>query len=470
MPLNHEELAPQVLLKWLLSFALPAAVYFCLATFVTTPDFTSDMNLFVAVTLWAVCLWAMSLLNDTAVALALPIVYILICEVPQKVIFAPWLGDVPITIIGGFSLGMIMSSTGLGKRIALSCVKTMGGGLVGAIVGISIGAAIVSPLIPSLMGKAAIFLAIAIALCDTLDYKPRSREATTVVLATCVAIGATKLCYLTGGGDLVMGMALVDETLGTHTMWLEYAFYNFLPGMLYLVMSLALLLIMVRVHAPKELIHKIVVENYEKMGPMTAEQRRALCLILATVLLLATDRFHGISSGHVLICVTVVSFLPGIHLMNEKKLAAIDFAPLFFIMGCTSIGYAGHYLKVTDMLAELVLPLMNGLGETMTGVAGYAVGALLNFLLTPTAATSAFSSPLAQLGIALNVEPRVLYFAFQYGLDNLIFPYEYALYLYFYSSGYISFRIMAFVLGVRMLVTPIFLALVAIPWWHLVIS
>lgn len=470
MPLNREELGPQVLLKWLVSFALPALVYFCLDTFVTNPDFNSDMSLFVAVTLWAVCLWAMSLMNDTAVALALPILYVMICEVPQKVIFAPWLGDVPITIIGGFSLGMIMSSTGLGKRIALSCVKTMGGGFVHAIVGISIGAAIISPLIPSLMGKAAIFLAIAVALCDTLGYAPKSKEATVIVLGTCIALGATKLCYLTGGGDLVMGMALVDETLGTHTMWLEYAFYNFLPGMLYLVVSLAMLLFMVRVHAPKEVVHKIVLENYEKMGPMTAEQRRALILLLATVILLATDRVHGISSGHVLIFITVVSFLPGVSLMDGKKFAAIDFAPLFFVMGCTSIGYAGHYLKVTDMLAQIVLPIMEGLSEATAGVAVYTVGVLLNFLLTPTAATSAFSTPLTQLGMALNLEPRVLYFAFQYGLDNLIFPYEYALYLFFYSSGYINFRTMAFVLGLRIFVTAIFLALVAIPWWHLVIS
>ena len=469
MLLNTQELSRPVLLKWGLSFALPLLLYVGLSSFIEDPALTQPMIVFLCVTLWAVSAWAMGTLNDTAVALMLPILYVLLCGVPQKVVFSPWLGDVPITVIGGFVLGKIMASTGLGRRIAMTCIKSMGGSFVGAIVGIAIGAAIVAPLVPSIMGKAAIFMAIAVALCDTLGFEAKSREATAVLLATCCAVGATKLCYLTGAGDLVMGMALVDKVLGTQTMWLEYALYNFVPGMLYVAMSVAVILLVLRVRVSREHMAATVVKTYETLGPMSDEQRRALYLLLATIALLATDRFHGISAGTVLIIVTVVAFLPGIGLMDGKKMSAINFAPLFFIMGCMSIGSAGQALKATDWLATQVLPLMQGFGETMTGVAGYVVGVALNFLLTPLAATSAFSTPIAQLGVALQIEPRILYFAFQYGLDNIIFPYEYALYLYFYSSGYISFKIMAFVLGIRMILTAFFVGLVAIPWWNLML-
>ena len=290
-----------------------------------------------------------------------------------------------------------------------------------------------------------------------------------MLLATCVAVGSTKLCYLTGAGDLVMGMALVDKVIGTQTMWMEYALYNFLPGMLYLVMSVAIILIALRVRIPKEFISTAVRDAYDTLGPMTDEQKRALGLLILTIVLLATDRFHGIPAGSVLIVITAISFLPGIQLMDGKRLASINFAPLFFVMGCMSIGAAGQALKATDWLANLVLPLLNDLDATMTGFASCWVAAALNFLLTPLAATSAFSTPIAQLGVALGVEPRVMYFAFQYGLDNLIFPYEYALYLYFYSSGYVSFRLMTMVLALRMVLTGFFVAFVAIPWWNFIL-
>ena len=278
MLINTSDLTPSFLIKWLVSLLLPVLLYFLLSTFGDPATLKPEMIMFLSVTLWAVCAWAMGTMNDTAVALILPILYVLLCGVKQRVVYSPWLGDVAIIVIGGFVLGKIMAATGLGKRIALACIRFTGGSFVGAMVGISIGAAIIAPLVPSIMGKAAIFTAIAVALCDTLNLKPRTKDATAVLLATCVAVGSTKLCYLTGAGDLVMGMALVDKVMGTHTMWLEYALYNFVPGMLYLVMSVAIILVVLRVRIPKEFIQKTVRETYATLGPMSDEQKRALYL------------------------------------------------------------------------------------------------------------------------------------------------------------------------------------------------
>lgn len=115
-------------------------------------------------------------MNDVAVGVLLPILYTLLCGVSQKVVFAPWLSDVGIIVIGGFTLGKIIQVTGLGKRIALTCVKLTGGSFAGALAGITIGAAILSPLVPSIMGKAAILCAVALALCDALDFKPKAAK------------------------------------------------------------------------------------------------------------------------------------------------------------------------------------------------------------------------------------------------------------------------------------------------------
>ena len=68
----------------------------------------------------------------------------------------------------------------------------------------------------------------------------------------------------------------------------------------------------------------------------------------------------------------------------------------------------------------------------------------------------------------MGMDPRLLYFSFQYGLDNLLFPYEYALYLYFYSSGYIQFKDMLLVMALRMILTGVFVALIAMPYWRMV--
>ncbi|MDM8216488.1 anion permease [Desulfovibrio piger] len=469
MLFNTADLTSSVIIKWLTSFILPALLYVLLHAYGDPATLNDNMILFLCVTSWAVLAWAMGTLNDVAVGLILPMLYVTFCGVKQGVVFRPWLGDVAIISIGGFVLGKIMGASGLGKRIALASVRLMGGSFVGAMCGLGIGAAIIAPLVPSIMGKAAIFTAIAVALCDALNFKARSREATAVLLAACVAVGSTKLCYLTGAGDLVMGMALADKVMNTRTMWMDYAIHNFVPGMLYLVMSIAIVLFVLRIKASKETLKASVESAYAELGPMTDEQKRATCLLIFTLVMLATDKLHGFSAGGVLMFITALAFVPGVSLMDNKRLASINFSPIFFIMGCMSIGAAGGALGVTDWLAGLVLPLLDGYGPTATGVASYWVGAGLNFLLTPLAATSTITTPLVTLGMELNMEPRILYYAFQYGLDNIIFPYEYALYLYFYSSGYINFKDMALVLAVRMILAAFFVGLIAIPWWSMVV-
>ena len=467
MLIKKEDLTPKMLGMWAFSLALAFGFYFLVPRSETLTD---PMVMFLTVTIWAVCAWALGFMNDVMVGLLLPILYVLLCKVPQKVVFAPWLGDVAIITIVGFSLGKIVQYTGLGKRIALTCIVHMGGSFTGALAGFTLGAAIVSPFVPSIMGKAAIFMAIAVSLCDALDFKEKSREATAIVLGTCIAVGSTKLAYLTGAGDLVMGMALVDKVIGTHTSWFEYAKFNFVPAMIYTALSLFLVVTVLRSSTDKQTLKSVAHAKYAELGPVTDEERRAGILFVLTLVLLATESIHHLSSGHTLIIILALAFLPGFSLMDGKKLASVNFAPLFFIMGCMSIGAAGGFLKVTQWLASQVMPLFSDSGSTMASACSYGVGVALNFLLTPLAATSTLSVPIAELATQLGMDPRLLYFSFQYGLDNLIFPYEYALYLFFYSSGYINFKDMALVMSLRIIMSGIFVAFIAVPWWRFMLG
>ncbi|MDO5538381.1 MAG: anion permease [Desulfovibrionaceae bacterium] len=466
MLLKTEELTRSMLIKWAVSLVIAVGAYYVIPRSETLTD---PMVAFLAVTLWAVCAWAMDTLNGTMVGLLLPMLYIVVCHVPQKVVFAPWLGEVAIISIAGFTLGKIVQSTGLGKRIALSCVQKMGGSFAGALAGFTVGAAIVSPFVPSIMGKAAIFLAISISLCDALDFKAGSREATAIVLGTCMAVGGTKLAYLTGAGDLVMGMGLVDKVLGTQTSWVQYAIFNFPPAMIYTALGLVLVLLVLRSSADKATLRRVAQEKYSELGVVSDDEKRAAILFVLTLVMLATESIHHLSTGTTLMFIMGLSFMPGVGLMDAKKLGQTNFSPLFFIMGCMSIGAAGGFLKVTQWLANQVMPLFTDAGASMASVCAYGVGVLLNFLLTPLAATSTLSVPIAELASSIGLDPRLLYFSFQYGLDNLIFPYEYALYLFFYSSGYINFKDMALVMFLRIIMSGLFIACIAVPWWNLML-
>lgn len=462
--LKNSTLSRNMIWSWVFNLALPIGVFLAL---ISHTSLDHAQAAFLAVTTWAICAWILGTLNEIAVGILLPGLYVLCCSgITLQTVYDPWRSDVWIISVGGFILGKTIASTGLGRRIALFSVEKMGGTFAGALFGMTLAAIIISPLIPSIMGKAAIFCGIAISLCDTLSFQKKSRQASAILLGTAIAVGSTKLGYLTGGGDLVMGMEILDSLTHARTSWLEYALWNLPPSLLYTFVSLCLVLLVLREKSPSNAMKGLVEESWHLEGPMNGQQKKALWLLLLTVLLLATDKYHGIDPGIVLILISALAFVPGINLMNAQLLASINFAPLFFIMGCMSIGAVSHELKVTEWLASLVLPIFSHAGEIMTSGCAYLAGAGLNFILTPLAVTSTMTAPLVELGLDTGIDPKIIFFSLQYGLDNIIFPYEYALYLYFFSFGYIRLRDMILVMGLRMIVSFFFVIGIALPWWQ----
>ena len=138
-------------LKWLISFAIPLIVYWAMP--IDGQTVTHHMALFLSITTWAICIWAMDAMNEIAVGLILPVLYIVLCGVKQQVVYSPWLSEVPLIVIGGFALGKILQETGLGKRIGLTCVRCMGGSFTGTLIGITLAVSIVAPLVPAITGR-----------------------------------------------------------------------------------------------------------------------------------------------------------------------------------------------------------------------------------------------------------------------------------------------------------------------------
>lgn len=454
--------------KWLFTSIAPLAIWGLLLHYSTL---NNAQAAFIAVTAWAICAWVTNIFGDVIVGIMLPGLYIVFCQgVDFGVVYGPWRSEIWILAVGGFILSAIIEETGLGRYIAMNSVRLMGGSVAGAIIGFMLGAIILSPLIPSIMGKTAIFCGIAVSLCEALGLKKGGREGTAIALGTIIAVAATKIAWLTGSGDTIMGMGILDSIAGTHTSWMQYAIYNAPPALLYTVLSVALVILVLRPPLRQKPAKDGGPAPDLGMPPMNGVQKRALCLLLLTIVLLATDNFHGLSAGIIMMLIPGIAALPAVNLLDARRLSKINFAPIFFIMGCMAIGSAGSYLKVTQWMAGILMPLFADSDSLWMTVYAYMAGAGANFLLTPLGTVSTLTAPLAELGLQTGVDPALLYFAFQYGVDNIIFPYEYAIYLYFYATGWINLRYMLLVMSIRMVLTAFFIAWIARPYWEFMLK
>lgn len=91
--------------------------------------YTTQLKVFLALTLAAILMFAFENLNQTVVALLLPFLYIVLKVAPASVALSPWTQTVPWMMISGLILANVLQSIGLLKRVAYKCIVLTGGQL-----------------------------------------------------------------------------------------------------------------------------------------------------------------------------------------------------------------------------------------------------------------------------------------------------------------------------------------------------
>ena len=98
-----------------------------------------------------------------------------------------------------------------------------------------------------------------------------------------------------------------------------------------------------------------------------------------------------------------------------------------------SIGIVAGSLGFGALVTELSAPIVASASGTVIIMAIYTINVILNFLLTPMAIMSGFTSTYAQIALNAGINPYVIYDVIQLGCDQILFPYEYALYMLYFS-------------------------------------
>lgn len=448
-------------LKWIFSLLCAAVIL----TVCVVAGLPRPACWFFSLTVLAICLWGFSLLPDGLVAVMLPMGYILSGVGTPAQVLSPWTKPMGWMILGGLMTGLVLQHTGLARRIALWALHVTGSSFRRLLWGILLAGFIIAPLMPTSTGKCILLGIICIGICDAMGFKARSREASTLLMAGYLAVAGPRMGLYTGAGEVTLNLQML-ATAGVHVSWLEYFLQNFAPSVVYSVLSIVVLRLVMRPRSTVDA-RVWVEEQYAGLGPMSLREKKALALFAVLAVLMMTDKWHGINIGWIMMVVGFVGFLPGFDLVDGKKFATLNLTSVLFIVGCMSIGAAAQATGMDKSIARAVLPLLQGKGELGTVIASFFSGAGLNFLLTPVAAVSTFTVPLAEIAKALGINPLAPAYAFMLGLDQYVLPYEYAAFLYMFSTGYINFKDMVLVFAWRALMALIVLILVFYPFWKL---
>ena len=206
-------------------------------------------------------------------------------------------------------------------------------------------------------------------------------------------------------------------------------------------------------------------ERLAEMGPMTVSEKRLLVLAILGILGFMVEPWAGVNAVYVLCLVALFCYMPGMKIMEPSSFNNLNIVFLVFVAGCMAIGFVAGEVGANKWAVSSIIPFLKELPPTLGVLCSYLAGVITNLLLTPFAATVAFTPAFGELGVQMGVNPLPLFYAFEYGLDQYFFPYEGVMFLYIFTTGCVTLKHVIPTMIARCIVAGAFIAVIAIPYW-----
>lgn len=442
---------------WFITIITPAVIM----AIPETPMLTGEIKIFLAITLTAILIFAFGYIPQLIVGLVLPISYNITNLAPTEVVFSPWTSTVPWMFLGGMILSNILMRTGLLKRIAYMLIKRTGTTYYKLLLSITAAGFSMNLLAP---GESYIPMAmLTYGICVALDLG-KSRTSAGIMLTGFFSSYMPK--YFIYSSEINNLQTLGSTVVETNLTFAQY-FYHNIPSILWIFI---LVFVTARITRPEKNLNatRHAQDELTQLGPMTKCEKKAAAVSSLVFIYFLTSEFHHLPLAWGFPLVAFIFFLPGIKIGTTEDLTSVNFSMIVFIASCLSIGYVANHIGFGQIIADVILPYLSSSNVTVTLMIIWGICVITNFALTPLAIWATYTVPFVEAAQTLGINVLVVYYQMYQASCQILFPYEWALPLFYFSFGLIKTKDYTRIFGTVMILNFFYMLLVYIPYWKLI--
>ncbi|MFR6290003.1 MAG: SLC13 family permease [Peptococcaceae bacterium] len=443
------------MIKWAFNITLPLIIFLIPCNEV----FTMQLKLFFTSTMFAILCFAFGTMNQTVVSLALPLFWVFTKVTEPTVAFQPWTQYVPWMMMTGLLLANTLESSGLLARISYWCIEKTGGTYAGMIWGVALASGFLTIFSGNVVVPVA---ALTYGLCIALNTGLTKASAGIMMTG---AMGCQVLQPIKMQGPLLM-MGIGEPITGP----LEFlGFFESLwvnaPILLEYVLMVFFITIFFKPDKPiggKEYFR----QKLNEMGKITAREIKCATVLILFLVYILTKDIHGWSIQWGLAILPLLLCMPVIGSATDADVKKLNYGLIFFITACMGIGAVAGALGIGKILVDMVMPYLQGQSHYVFFLIEWFMLVILNFVMTPLAMEAAFTIPFATLGTAMGLDPMAIYYFMGSAVDQVIMPYQNALYLIFFGFGAMRVNDFMKIMSVKMGLNFIIMFAMLLPWWN----
>lgn len=450
---------PKNAIKWAVIFMLPLG----LLLVPTTDIFTMQYKLFISITLWAILMFAFDLVDNYVPTVMMPILYIMTGVTDWSVAFSGLYNSMVWQVLGIFLLVNALLRNGLLKRLAYACILRTNCSYNGLLLGMYLFGLVFNLFLPG--GSCVAMSTFAFSICIALGLK-QSKTAAGITLAGAMGYLQPGLfIYIPSNFGLLASIAKgVDPSLSFH--FASYLLHN----AIFIPFGFIMIFVISKMFRPEQPLDSKEFFRSEQaaLGKMSREEKISAFAVLLIVLYIFTNGITGWDLAYIFVLLPAILTFPCFGVVSKEDINKIDFKFIFFMASCMSIGFVAAGIGMTKFITFMILPFMQNVGSYGLIAITWILAVVLNFLLTPMAAMASLGAPLTDIALGMGINPQALIYTFYNGLDQVILPYEYAIYLLYFSFGMLTMKDFMKFFSVKMLCSFIYIMLLAVPYWKLI--
>lgn len=432
--------------------------------------YTLPMKQFVATTILGLSLMAFNLINNWAIGMMLPALWVLLGVTNFSTAFGAWISPNAIMLLNALIFASILSKTGLMQRIGYTLILKSGGTYQSGVWAILLVGIVISAV--SMMTNFVLIATLALALYKALDLKPTDKEAVPIFTAVILAATHAKAiiyCPLSLGIMNASVQSIYPEMELTYGQLLLYNFpmLIFIFGFMWLVLKWYK-------HSTKNdqkamdlsQAKAIYQASYEKLGKMSKNEKISAVLLAVLFIWMLAYPLHKLDIAFAFIAVNVIFFI--LNIADNTDVNNANFGMFAVVMAFVSVGTVAASLELTGLVSGGIASLLGGLGHYWATLGTLLFGVGANFILTPYAMMSMLPATVASYCAQIDWSFWPHFNACYLSSDIVFFPYEYPLVLILYGFGMCSMGNTIKMLTAKGLLAIGFIALVMMPYWYLI--
>lgn len=406
-----------------LSAAQGLAACVALAALVTIFATSNPAIQVLAISVAGITGFATRSLPEATTAILIFLAFLAIGAAPQEVIFSGFAASGFWLLVGGLVMGAAIAASGLGGQIAHRIYSYTGGSYARAVWFLALGALALGALVPSAIPRVIVMMPITLALAQTMGVQPGSRGHTGLLMTSAMMTLAPTYTFMTANLPTIVEVGTIEILYDVHFTYGAYFIQNGPMNLVRFLVLLVMLLAFGRGIFPTD------PAQIEKAAPRiwTAAQRRLSWVLMATIVLWATDTWHGIPPAWITLSAALVLLLPGVGIFSPQAMKTeIDLSIAFLIASVFCISAVITEIGLGTLMAEIIMPAL-ALGQGNSFWDLFAITGFSTVLshLTIAPATPIVLAPLAtSMSDATGWSINAVAMAHNVGFSTTALPYQ----------------------------------------------